>query len=82
MFGVIRLLLRFAWLGVMALGIQQVVKMAQEGVEGLAARIEAWETTGLPGVLVRVHEALLKRERAVADPEPAGGRPPDVYGEI
>jgi hypothetical protein len=74
--GLIRISLRFAWLAIMVLGIRKVVQMAQSGVDDLAREIEAGNTTGASGTLLRIHEALLKRDHDKS------GQEPDVFGKL
>ena len=73
--GLIRLLLRFAWLGIMVLGIRRIVELVQDGVDQVVRQIETGESSGVAGALIRVHEALHRRH---GHDLPAG----DVVGEM
>ncbi len=75
MLRLVRLLLRFVWLGIMVLGIRRLIEFGQEGVDQIVRQIETGETAGAAGALVKVHEALHRRH---GHDLPAG----DVVGEM
>ena len=75
MLGLTRLLLRFAWLGIMVLGVRRLIELGQDGVDQIVRQIETGETSGAAGALVKVHEALHRRH---GHDLPAG----DVVGEM
>jgi hypothetical protein len=60
--GLIRLILRFVGLTLFILGVRRALEIAQGGVEAIADRIEEDEAGGIERTLVRVHEALHRRE--------------------
>ena len=73
MFGLIRLILRFVWLTLFILGVRRALEIIQGGVETVADRIEEDEAGGLEKPLVRVHEALHRREaHHPGDTDPRG----------
>ena len=75
MLGLIRLLLRFAWLGIMVLGARQLIEYVQQGLDQIVGQIESGETSGPAGMLLRLHEALHRRH---GHDIPSG----DVVGEL
>lgn len=75
MIGLIRLLLRFAWLTLFVLGLKRALEIVQGGVDLLTERIESGEQGGVETALVRLHAALHRRQAHDA----AGG---DAFGEM
>ena len=73
MLGLIRLILRFVWLTLFILGVRRALEVIQSGVETVADRIGEDEAGGLEKTLVRVHEALHRREaHHPGDTDPLG----------
>jgi hypothetical protein len=71
----IRLLLRFLWLAIFVLGVRRAVEIVREGLDGLVDRVEEGEAGPLEQALVRLHEALHRRQAhraAEAAPGPLG----------
>ncbi len=64
MISLTRIALRFAWLAIMVLGIRRALELIQHGTDELAQRIEEGDDSGVAGAIVRIHEALLRRNSA------------------
>ena len=62
MIGLIRLILRYVWLAIFILGVRKAMELAQEGAEDLIERIEEGEDGGAAKILVRLHDALHRRQ--------------------
>ncbi|MEK9658350.1 MAG: hypothetical protein VW450_00155 [Chloroflexota bacterium] len=75
MIGLIRLLLRFLWLAIFVLGVRGAAQIVREGLDGVVDRIEEGEAGPAEQALVRLHEALHRRQAhraADAAPGPLG----------
>jgi hypothetical protein len=71
----IRLLLRFIWLAVFVLGVRRAAELVRDGLDEAVDRIEEGEAGPVEQVLVRLHEALHRRQAhraAEAAPGPLG----------
>ena len=75
MIGLIRMLLRFAWLTLFVLGLKRALEIAQGGADSLTERLESGEQGGVETALVRLHAALHRRQA-----HEAGGS--DAFGEM
>ncbi|MEX2599874.1 MAG: hypothetical protein WD533_09495 [Dehalococcoidia bacterium] len=75
MFGLIRLILRYMWLAIIILGVRKAMELAQGGADDLIDRVEEGEDSGLSRTLVRLHEALHRRQA-----KQAGNT--DAFGEM
>jgi hypothetical protein len=75
MIGLIRLILRYVWLGIFILGVRKAMELAQEGADDLIERVEEGEDGGLARTLVRLHDALHRRQGRQAGKT-------DAFGEM
>lgn len=75
MFGLIRLILRYVWLAIIILGVRKAMELAQDGTDDLIERVEEGEDGGLARTLVRLHEALHRRQGQQASKV-------DAFGEM
>ena len=62
MFGLLRLILRFVWLGLFILGVRRAMELLQGGTDALIQRIEAGEGGEWEWRLERLHAALHRRK--------------------
>ena len=67
MIALIRLLLRFIWLTLFALGLRRALEIVQGGTDQMIDRIEEGESGPLERTLARLHEALHDRRSHQAD---------------
>jgi hypothetical protein len=75
MIGLIRLILRYVWLGIFILGVRKGMELMQNGADDLIERIEDGDDSGLSRTIVRLHEALHRRKG-----RQSGGT--DAFGEL
>lgn len=75
MIGLIRLMLKFTWLGIMVLGARQLVEFLQQGMDSVVDQIDQGESSGMAGALVKLHNSLHRRE---AHDLPSS----DAFGEL
>lgn len=68
MFGLARMILQFAWLGIMVLGILKAIELIQRGTDDMIANISKGNETGIGHTVVRLYEALLARMDDLGDP--------------
>tara|TARA_Y100000590_G_scaffold418668_1_gene519693 strand:+ start:276 stop:503 length:228 start_codon:yes stop_codon:yes gene_type:complete len=73
--GLIRLVLKFTWLGIMVLGARQMVEFLQQGLDNVVEQIDDGDSSGLPGALVKLHNSLHRRELADLPPN-------DTFSEL
>jgi hypothetical protein len=80
MLGLIRLMWRLAWIGIFIMGLRKVKDLLNEGLDGIAQRIEEGDDSPLASSLERIHTALHEREahevQHAGEEAPAG-----LYGE-
>ena len=62
MIGIVRLLLKFTWLGIMVLGARQLVQYLQQGLDEVVSQIDQGEQSGVAAALVKLHNSLHRRE--------------------
>ena len=55
MIGLIRLILKFTWLGIMVLGARQLVEFLQQGMDSVVEQIDQGESSGMAGRRTRHH---------------------------
>lgn len=80
MLGLIRLIWRLAWVGIFIMGLLRVKDLLNEGLDGIAQRIEEGDNSPLANSLDRIHTAL--HEREVHEVQHAGeDAPTGLYGE-
>lgn len=80
MLGLIRLIWRLGWIGIFILGIRKAKDLLDEGLDGIARRIEEDDGSPLITSLERIHTALHEHEahevQHAGEEAPAG-----LYGE-
>jgi len=60
LFGLMRMLIRVAWLAIIVLGLRRAFELTQGGIEAMAENIEAGDEPAPVGSIRRVHDALHK----------------------
>lgn len=75
MISLIRLILRFTWLGLFVLGVKRAVEIFQGGADQFIDRLEEGESGPVERMFARLHEALHHRQT-----HHAGGD--DPFGEM
>ena len=75
MLGLVHFILRAVSIAVFILGVRRALEIVKGGTEELISRIDKDEGTGLDQALIRLHEALHRRQARHSGE-------PDVFGEL